>query len=128
MTDILEGYAEMVEQWRKEREASMKAARDALLPELKTLGITEVTATYDGYGDSGNVEDVSVEPSGIEISEDLDRQIADFVWSLAYHNHPGFENNEGGYGELTWDIAADSITLDHADRYVETSHSYHEGL
>ncbi|WP_342672154.1 DUF6878 family protein, partial [Neptunicoccus sediminis] len=40
----------------------------------------------------------------------------------------GFENNEGGYGTLTWDIAADSITLDHADRYVECSHSYDEGL
>ncbi|WP_255519524.1 DUF6878 family protein [Alexandriicola marinus] len=32
------------------------------------------------------------------------------------------------YGTLTWDIAADSITLDHADRYVECSHSYDEGL
>ena len=32
------------------------------------------------------------------------------------------------YGTLTWDIALDSITLDHADRYVECSHSYDEGL
>ena len=53
---------------------------------------------------------------------------SDFAWSLAYHHHPGFENNEGGYGTLTWDLRNDSITLNHADRYVECSHSYDEGL
>ncbi|WP_410001069.1 hypothetical protein [Tateyamaria omphalii] len=29
---------------------------------------------------------------------------------------------------MTWNIAADRITLDHADRFVECSHSYEEGL
>ena len=128
MTDILGDYAALAEQWRAEREASIKATRADILPALQKLGVTEVTARYDGYGDSGNVEDVTVTPVEIDLPGDLKRKIADFAWSVAYHNHPGFENNEGGYGELTWDIGADSITLDHADRFIETSHSYHEGL
>ena len=95
---------------------------------MRALGVTEVAAEYEGYGDSGNVEDVTVQPAGIELPDDLRTKVEDFAWSVAYHQHPGFENNEGGYGTLTWDVTADSITLDHADRYVECSHSFDEGL
>uniref|UniRef100_UPI003F5CF31B DUF6878 family protein n=3 Tax=Roseobacteraceae TaxID=2854170 RepID=UPI003F5CF31B len=64
----------------------------------------------------------------VQLPEALVTEVGDFAWSLAYHHHPGLENNEGGYGTLTWEITSDSITLDHADRYVECSHSYDEGL
>jgi len=69
-----------------------------------------------------------VQPAGVELTDDLTTKVGDFAWSVAYHQHPGFENNEGGYGTLTWDVGKDSITLDHADRYVECSHSHDEGL
>jgi hypothetical protein len=128
MTNPQIDYAAMAAQWRAERETTLKASRAELLAQLRALGISEVTAEYEGYGDSGNVEDVTVQPAEVRLPEALATEIGDFAWSLAYHHHPGFENNEGGYGTLTWDIAADSITLDHADRYVECSHSYDEGL
>jgi hypothetical protein len=105
-----------------------KAARSELLPQLRGLGIAQVIAEYEGYGDSGNIEDVTVQPAGIALPDELCTKVGDFAWSVAYHQHPGFENNEGGYGTLTWDVAADSIALDHADRYVECSHSHDEGL
>ncbi len=44
------------------------------------------------------------------------------------HHHPGFENNEGGFGELRWDLAADAIALDHGERVTEVAYSYDEGL
>jgi len=128
MTNPQMDYAALAAQWRAERETTLKASRVELLAQLCALGISEVTAEYEGYGDSGNVEDVTVQPSEVQLPEPLATKVGDFAWSLAYHHHPGFENNEGGYGTLTWDIAADSITLDHADRYVECSHSYDEGL
>ena len=128
MTNPQIDYAAMAARWRAEREAANKAARTELIAQLRDLGITEVTAEYEGYGDSGNVEDVALQPAGIELPKDISARLEDFAWSFAYHQHPGFENNEGGYGTLTWDIALDSIILDHADRYVECSHSYDEGL
>ncbi|WP_282128005.1 DUF6878 family protein [Roseobacter litoralis] len=128
MTKSQIDYTAMVEQWRVEREAANKATRTELIVVLRGLGITEVTAEYEGYGDSGNVEDVTLQPAGIDLPDDVSNRLEDFAWSVAYHQHPGFENNEGGYGTLTWDVTADSITLDHADRYVECSHSYDEGL
>lgn len=128
MTDLQMNFAETMARWQAEREAANKAARGELLPQLRALGITEVIAEYEGYGDSGNIEDVTVQPSGIALPDELCTKLGDFAWSVAYHQHPGFENNEGGYGTLTWDVTADSISLDHADRYVETSHSHDEGL
>ncbi|MEM7730656.1 MAG: DUF6878 family protein [Pseudomonadota bacterium] len=128
MTNPQIDYAEMMEKWRVEREAALKAARAELIVALRVLGVAQVIAEYEGYGDSGNVEDITLQPSEVTLNDDLTRKLEDFAWSVAYNQHPGFENNEGGYGTLTWDISVDSITLDHADRYVECSHSYDEGL
>ena len=128
MTDLQMNFAETMAKWQAEREAANKAARSELLPLLRSLGIIEVTAEYEGYGDSGNIEDVTVQPAGIALPDELCTKIGDFAWSVAYHQHPGFENNEGGHGTLTWDVTADSITLDHADRYVECTHTCDEGL
>ena len=128
MTNPQIDYAAMAAQWRAEHETTLKATRAELIVQLRALGINEVTAEYEGYGDSGNVEDVNVQPAEVKLPEALVTAVGDFAWSLAYHHHPGFENNEGGYGTLTRDLRNDSITLDHADRYVECSHSYDEGL
>lgn len=128
MTDLQMNFAETMARWQAEREAANKAARGELLPQLRALGIAQVIAEYEGYGDSGNIEDVTVLPAGITLPDEFCTKLGDFAWSVAYHQHPGFENNEGGYGTLTWDVTADSIALDHADRYVECSHSHDEGL
>ena len=128
MTGSQINFAETMSKWQAERDAVNKSARSALLPQLRALGVIEVIAEYEGYGDSGNVEDVTVQPARIELPDDLRAKVEEFAWCFAYHQHPGFENNEGGYGTLTWDVTADSITLDHADRYVECTHTCDEGL
>ena len=127
MTQATDFYAQMLESQRRAAEQRVET-RAALLTELRALGVTGIDVQYEGYGDSGNVEDVLVTPDTITLTEEMRRRIEDFGWDFAYALSPGFENNEGGYGTLTWDIAADSITLDHADRYVECAHSYDEGL
>ena len=52
----------------------------------------------------------------------------DFAWAFVCHQHPGFENNEGGFGELRWDLGCDAIALDHGERVTEVAYSYDEGL
>ena len=127
MTQVADFYAQMLKSQRLAAEQRVET-RAALLSELRAIGVTSIEVQYEGYGDSGNVEDVTVQPVGIALPDELCTKVGDFAWSVAYHQHPGFENNEGGYGTLPWNIAADSITLDHADRYVECSHSFDEGL
>lgn len=118
---------------------------NALFDALATAGITTVTIHFDGYGDSGQIEsidardahgDVALPDDEIEIASpthdgaDVTRQkltLADALETLAYdlleETHDGWENNDGAYGDFTFDVAARSIILDHNSRYtaVETS-------
>ena len=64
MTDINTDFASTMEKWAAERDAENAETRAVLLAQLRALGITEVTAEYEGYGDSGNVEDITLQPSG----------------------------------------------------------------
>ena len=115
--------------WRLEKQQQ----RTTLRNELCKLGIASVQAEYDGYGDSGNVEDVSLTPAPTvdetkETVRLLESILSDFIWMFAYGLHPGFENNEGGWGAFEWDLAADKINLSHHDRYVEHDTTEHEGI
>tara|TARA_R110002051_G_scaffold15280_1_gene48013 strand:+ start:385 stop:768 length:384 start_codon:yes stop_codon:yes gene_type:complete len=120
-------YAQMLESQRRAA-AQRVATRAALLSELRALGVTRIEVQYEGYGDSGNVEDVLVSPDTITLTEEMRRRVEDFGWDFAYALSPGFENNEGGYGELTWALATDKIDVSHSNRYIETSTTEHEGL
>ncbi|EEW56505.1 conserved hypothetical protein [Ruegeria sp. TrichCH4B] len=127
MTQETDFYAQMLESQRGAVEQRVET-RAALLTELRALGVTSIEVQYEGYGDSGNVEDVVVSPDTINLTEDLRRRVEDFGWDFAYALSPGFENNEGGYGELTWALEVDKIDVSHSNRYIETNTTEHEGL
>ena len=108
----------------REREAARQVEeRAALLERLRAAGMTRIVAHYDGYGDSGDVSEIT---GGMD--DDLEDAVSGFAWDFAYSRHPGFENGQGGQGVFTWDIEADSITLDHGDNYVEVDRTVEEGL
>jgi hypothetical protein len=119
----------------------------ALFDALAAAGVTLVVVSFDGYGDSGQIENVEVKagdtviamPEGtIEIAEAVwdeiepDRStisIADAVERLVYDfltgTHCGWENNDGAYGDFTFDVAARTITLDYNERYTASDYSQH---
>ena len=127
MTQVNDFYAQMLEAQQRAAEQRV-VTRVALLSELRAVGVTKIEVQYEGYGDSGNIEDVVVTPDTISLSEELRRRVEDFGWDFAYALSPGFENNEGGYGELTWAIEVDKIDVSHSNRYIETDTTEHEGL
>jgi hypothetical protein len=120
----------------------------ALFDALAAAGVTFVLVSFDGCGDSGQIENIEVKagedigalPAGeIEIAraewgsksqpQRATVSIRDAVEQLAYDfltdTHHGWEDNEGSYGEFTFDVAARTITLDHNERYIEsTNHQY----
>ena len=127
MTQATDFYTQMLEAQKRAAEQRVET-RAALLFELRALGVTNIEVQYEGYGDSGNVEDVVVSPDTITLTDDLRRRVEDFGWDFAYALSPGFENNEGGYGELTWSLEADKIDVSHSNRYIETNTTEHKGL
>ncbi len=121
-------FHDLLARSRSDCDLERAAIRADLLRACRAAGATALEAQYDAYGDSGNIEDLSFVPAGIIAVGATETRLADFLWQVAYDRHPGFENNEGGYGEIVWDLDADTISLDHADRYVEVSHTYSEDL
>lgn len=121
-------------------EAVRPANKATILDALATGGITEVVVTFDGYGDSGQIEDVVARSGNDEAAlpavevrisapawgcdhvetrtKPLAAAIEDFVYDTLAETHPGWENSDGACGTFTFDVAARTITLDHGDRTI----------
>ena len=121
--------------------------KSALLNALALAGVTRVVVSFDGYGDSGQIENVEAQAgddpvampaAAIEIAEAVWDQaepkrstvgIAEAVESLAYHvlekTHCGWENNDGAYGDIIFDAEEETITLDYNERYTASENYTH---
>jgi hypothetical protein len=119
----------------------------AIFEALAAASITSVIVVFDGYGDSGQVDsidarngDAPVDMPAAEIgfadiaNADCSisvRQlpVADAIEALVYHllyeTHAGWENNDGAYGEFTFDVNACSIALDHNSRFTDVESFEH---
>ncbi len=126
----------------------LPANKAVLFDALAAARITSVHVEFDGYGDSGQIEDITVkageEPAElpderIEIfdpvwgSADLEKQtvtIGEAIETLAYaflrQTHEGWENNDGAYGDFTFDVATRTISLDYNERYTSSENYSHE--
>lgn len=87
---------------------------------LLQLKVSQLTAEFDGYGDSGQINDITTEPDGIHLDNELRAALDDFLWNQLPE---GFENNEGGYGTFTVDVATGEIVIDAYWREAKDSDS-----
>lgn len=129
-------------------EEALPANKAALFHALAAAGITSVVVTFDGYGDSGQIEsvdarigDAAAELPAVDIEiatpawdgSELHRRtlpLSDAVEHLAYaflaETHCGWENHEGAYGEFNFDVEERSIRLDYNERVESSEYSGHE--
>lgn len=84
---------------------------------LSKLGILRVTARYEGYGDSGCVEELTYSPDTIAVPGELDDKLQDVA---AEYCPDGYENNEGGFGTLTLYLREGLAEREHCDRFTST--------
>jgi hypothetical protein len=120
----------------------------AIFHVLAQARITRAVAIFDGYGDSGQIERIevyagdetaslpTVEIEFIEVGShtgDVNRQsvsIATAIENMAYHairqTHCGWENDEGAFGDITFDVAEQTVTLDYNERYTEIENYTHQ--
>jgi hypothetical protein len=122
------------------------ANKTALFDALAAAGITTVLVNFDGCGDSGQVEmietrkgdddcalpAVEVEIASANWGSTIDRQtksvreaIETLVYDVLNQDHGGWDNNDGAYGEFTFDVTERTITLDYNERHMESAYSQH---
>ena len=124
------------------------ANKAAILTVLGAAGITSVLVTFDGSGDTGQIEGVAafigdaaagLPAADVEISSPLwdgsgvetrTMPLAEAIEQLAYDlledTHDGWEINEGAYGEFTFVVAEGVIRLDYNERIETSEYSGHE--
>ena len=112
--------------------------RTKLLKKFQEIGVSQIGVSYSGYGDSGQLDNITTTPAkvplreiefdtitypwrpDVEVKRNLREAFEDFIWDEITSRYGGFENNEGGQGELTWDITDNTITLDHSWNIMTT--------
>ncbi len=135
-----------------ERDARIAALRPAnkerLFDGLAAVGITHVIVSFDGYGDSGQVESIEAYAGDVEVTfpkaqiayaaltwydpevemralwlEDVVEQLA---YDLLSDTHGGWENNDGAYGEFCFDASARTIHLEFNERFTSSELYTHD--
>lgn len=118
-----------------------------LFAALAAAGVTRIEVRFDGFGDSGAIEDVQafagdapveLPRTTVEIKrldhgdtvETVTEPLGDAIETLSYafleQTHAGWENNEGAFGDFTFDVAAGTITLDYNERFETSENHTHE--
>lgn len=135
-------------QWEADAVKLVPENKARLFACLASAGITLVTVKFDGYGDSGQIDDVAAfigdqpaELSGscVEVKTlhhgaeqpvvnclSSSEAIENLAYDLLRQTHCGWENNDGAYGEFTFDVTAGTITLDYNERYTASETYAHE--
>jgi hypothetical protein len=110
MNEILRSVRDQLERSGRLRSDE---ARDLLRPICSTLlqlGIRRVVMQYSGGGDEGAIQSSSFLPEKVDVPEEL-RHLAE-DWACAVLP-PGWENNEGGQGNVTIDVANETALNEH---------------
>ncbi|MCX4150008.1 MULTISPECIES: DUF6878 family protein [Paraburkholderia] len=123
--------------------------KPVLIDALRNVDASGATVCYSGSGDSGNDNEVSIliadgqafESNTTVTVTTLRSQYVDGQWQTAYVEetvsltqalsdyadraievfHSGFEDGEGGSGEVDFVCETGTVTLDHRDYYVESA-------
>src|ERR1700732_135901 len=130
------------------RDAELRPVnKTAVFDALAAAGITIVVVAFDGYGDSGQIENVEAKAGEDLVAlPSVEVEIASAVWdktepdrtAMTVHDaierlvfeflgvtHGGWANRGRAYGDFTFDVAERTITLDYNERYMQSEYSQH---
>ena len=119
--DLLRSYEERI---ATEHEKARQTV-STLCGQLADLGVATVRFEYDGYGDSGTIEQVRATAGEREI--ELPASLVDDLMAAAEALLPdGWENNEGAFGMLVLNVAERRMTREHNWRVESTEYEEEE--
>ena len=122
-----------------------------LLEVLKTTGAIRASVHYSGEGDSGFADetlgfdaadapvDLSTKVSMfvehsqyvndqwqtaiVQEERSLEDALTDFAMEAITTHHGGWENNDGGAGEVIFDCVEETVHIEHNDYYTESTYT-----
>lgn len=124
--------------------------KEILFDLLESHGVEAVTVTFDGGGDSGQIDEIDVSdevaglrvkgakvsngrvwsPEGFKESYKHDPTVRDMIKSFCYGAletlYGGWENNDGAFGEFRFLVKERVVGFDFNQRYTESELHEHE--
>jgi hypothetical protein len=142
-------YEAKVAAFAERRARVLLSNKSGLFAALAAVDIHTVVVNFDGYGDSGQIERIdgfTQNNTEVELPEaSIETQQATFeaetigasmqslrevIEAMAYdfleETHIGWQDNDGAYGEFTFAVADQSITLDYNERFTDSTNHQHE--
>jgi hypothetical protein len=146
MSDI-DDYLASYERHQKALAETNILNKQMVFDALSGAGITSVAVTFDGEGDSGQIEEITAckgeEPCALPESPipalDLAwgatdprnalKPLREAIEALCYdylsQKHGGWENNDGAYGEFMFHVGERRIELDMYTRFTDSTNHTH---
>lgn len=144
LTSTLKTY----ERARQAQIAADRRNKARIFDALTAAGIERVNVTFDGMGDSGQIETVvAASPGGIvDLPEQtlaiervpfgetkpgsadipLPEAIEELCYAYLEQEHAGWEINDGSFGEFVFDVEDRRVTLEFEQRYTDSTTYTHE--
>ena len=117
-----------------------EALRLEVLEKLKKLKIKTIHCSYSGGGDEGSLNEILYMENTrkkysslhlVNLSDSapkLIENIEEVLYDILENEVSGWEINDGGHGDIYWDIKPNKIKLCHHQCYTETIYNEREGL
>jgi hypothetical protein len=111
--------------------------KTAVFSALAATSITHITVSFDGEGDSGQINDITARAGddNADIPDTtvqfdgrpypLKEAIEHLCFDYLSQEHGGWENNEGGQGDFTFYVAEQRIELDFNEFFTESTNHTH---
>ena len=118
----------------------------ALFEALAGTPVTRIHVSFDGEGDSGQINNITAYAGDTKIQmpsqevethcahwgsntlqitvKPLDTAVEDLCYDFLSHQHGGWENNDGAFGEFEFDVANRTVNLEFNARF--TDYTLHE--
>jgi hypothetical protein len=95
------------------------------------VGVTELR--YEGRGGLGGFitefhDRHRLKSLSQSVDDRIAQQLTGFLWQLVLRRYPGWNENAGSFGVVTWDLKSDLIRHAHHERIVQVKTSLIEGL
>jgi hypothetical protein len=140
MTNI-NNFAESYQEFERAQHEAMKVNKAAVFDALLAAGIVTVVADFDGEGDSGQITHLAASSGkneieipdlpvttqhagwGTETKESRQLPLREAIEEICYGclsiRHGGWENNDGAFGEITFDVPSRRIELHFNARFSD---------
>jgi hypothetical protein len=143
----MQSILESIERHRKVLAETGAANKAIVFEALSAAGIALVNVTFDGEGDSGQIDNIIAwkDQEEITISDQtvtvqsaswdgrevafqelpLREAIEQLCYDFLEQEYGGWENNDGAFGEFTLDVAARTVELEFNGRYTDIHTTTH---